>query len=119
MTVAELTAVPEQDSWIYSDGPNRVCSSFVINVYEIGGLFGSLDINSTEFTPRDIYQLDFFDKNYKKPSQCKDKDLTYCQIMGDYLLDVETDGYSTITPYEHMFEHCPSMPPKFERSPNC
>jgi hypothetical protein len=30
-------------------------------MYKAAGLFGDLEINATEFTPRDVYALDFFD----------------------------------------------------------
>jgi hypothetical protein len=47
-----------------------VCSSFVIGVYKAGGLFDDLEINATEFTPKDVYTLNFFDSNYIKPKKC-------------------------------------------------
>lgn len=119
LTVAQVFAMPEQDSWIYSDGPSMVCSSFVAAVWKAGGLFDGIDINATEFTPRDVYQTNFFDKKYKKPAKCLKDGLPYCQIMGKFVMDVATDGYSTIDPYQHMYEHCPSMPPFFKRTPGC
>jgi len=64
MTVGELFSVVEDDNWIYSDGISRVCSAFVASIYKAGGLFGEFNVNAAEFTPRDVYQLNFFDKNY-------------------------------------------------------
>jgi len=43
-TVAEVFAMPEQDSWIYSDGPSMVCSSFVAAIWKAGGLYNGLTI---------------------------------------------------------------------------
>lgn len=73
MTVQDLMSVPEQDGWIYTglqprDGEAYVCSSYVISVYKAAGLFDDFDINATEFAPRDVYNMDFFDKNFKRPS---------------------------------------------------
>jgi len=74
-----------------------------------------------EFTPRDVYQLDFFDLGYgeRRPQICKDADpdALYCQIIGKYNLQFK--GYSTIKPYEHMNERCPSMGPDYIRPDGC
>ena len=84
-----------------------------------GGLFGDLTINPNEFGPRDIYQLDIFDKNYQRPQECIDDnpELPYCQIMGKFVFTL--DGYSTITPYSNMNERCPSVGPEFIRKEGC
>ena len=60
--------------------------------------------------------LDYKDK---RPQACKDADpdLPYCQIMGRY--QITLDGYSTIDPYDHMFERCSSTPPNYLRPANC
>jgi hypothetical protein len=49
-------------------------------LYKAAGLFDDLEINATEFTPRDVYSLDFFDLNYQRPQACidADPDLPYC-----------------------------------------
>lgn len=60
MTLYELFNIPEQDGWIYSDGPSYVCSAFVAGVYKAAGLFDGFTVQATEFTPRDVYQLNFF-----------------------------------------------------------
>lgn len=49
-------AVPEQDGWIYygeepRDGRSWVCSAYVTAMYKAAGLFGDMEINSTEFGP--------------------------------------------------------------------
>ncbi len=66
-------AMPEIDGWEYSsisphkDGLAYVCSSYVAALYKAAGLFDDLEINATEFTPRDVYMLDFFDSAYERP----------------------------------------------------
>lgn len=121
ITFEQLVAVPEKDGWNYSDGPNYVCSSFVIAFYKASGIFGDLDIHGTEFTPKDVYQLDIFDREYKsrRPQVCQDADpdLEYCQIMGRY--KVTLPKYSTITPYHKMNERCPSIAPSYFRTEGC
>jgi len=121
MTVGDLFSQVEDDSWVYSDGISRVCSAFVASIYKAGGLFGDYNVNAAEFTPRDVYQLNFFDKNFKVPEECAKATpgLPYCQIMGKFVMDISDDGYSTIDPYEHMFEHCPSQPPFYNRTAGC
>ncbi|MCQ2816174.1 MAG: hypothetical protein MJ252_02800 [archaeon] len=119
ITFEELLAMPEQDGWEYSDGKNYVCACFCAAFYKAGGMFGDYEIQATEFTPKDVYQLDIFDKNYKKPQECidADPDLPYCQIMGKFKIDLP--GYSTIKPYPHMNERCPSVAPDFYRPDGC
>ena len=73
MTVNDVMAIPEQDGWIYTgevprDGMSFVCSAYSASVWKAAGLFGKdVIINATEFTPRDVYMMNFFDKNFKRP----------------------------------------------------
>ena len=65
MTLEEVMAIPEVDGWIYEgikprDGRAYVCSSYVTAVYSAAGLFGEDHVNGTEFTPKDVYNLNFF-----------------------------------------------------------
>lgn len=71
-------------------------------------------------TPKDVTSLAIFDKNYTRPDACvkADPDLPYCQFIGDYEVKLG-DYYSTIVPYDHMDEHCPSAAPDFYRTPGC
>lgn len=117
MTLADLIAVKEEDGWYYSDGYSYVCSSFVAALYQAGGLLK--DIEGTEMTPKDVYTLNIYDKNYKVPAKCSKNDptLPYCQIMGGYLM--ELPGYASIEPYAHMCERCPTMAPDFFRPDGC
>jgi len=120
MTLDQVMAMPEKDSWVYSDGPSYVCSCFVVGLWKAAGLFGDLNIQATEFTPRDIYQLNFFNKNPDLPEQCKlaDPNLPYCQILGKYQLELPAE-YGTIEPYTHMNERCPSKEPDYFKPAYC
>ena len=50
--------------------PSYVCSAYVAAAYEAAGLFGEDHINGPEFSPRDVYTLNFFDLNYTRPDAC-------------------------------------------------
>jgi len=80
MDVDQVMAMVEEDSWTYNDGPSMVCSAYVAAMYKAAGLFDDLDIQATEFTPRDVYTLKFFDLEYERPAACvaADPDLPYC-----------------------------------------
>ncbi len=121
MTFESVLAIVEEEGWEYSDGVNYVCSCFVIAFYQHGDMFGDLQFSPNEFTPKDVYQLDIYDRSYKdkRPQVCKDADpeLEYCQVMGKY--QVNLPGYSSITPYSHMNENCPSIAPEFVRTEGC
>jgi hypothetical protein len=118
-SVEELLAEPEPEGIEYVDGLNYVCSCFVIAFWKHGGLFGDLDFSPNEFGPKDIYNLDIFDKDFQRPQECIDDnpDLPYCQIMGKFIIDL--DNYSTIKPYAHMNEKCSSEGPDFVREEGC
>lgn len=119
ISMIELVAQPEIDGWWYSDGYSYVCSCFVIGVYKAAGLFGDMYVNAVEFTPKDVYQLAVFNTTAELPSQCTeaDPDLPYCQILGKYKMTLP--GYSTIEPYTHMNENCPSIAKEYIRPDGC
>jgi hypothetical protein len=119
MTLEDVMAIPERDTWIYSDGPSQMCSALVAGVYKAAGLFDDLKIEATEFTPKDVYQLAIFNTTAVRPEQCvlADPDLPYCQILGKYRLTLP--GLSTIPIYEHMNNHCPSQDPDYFRPEGC
>ena len=112
-------AQPELDGWWYNDGYSYTCACFVTAIYKAAGLFDDMDINAVEFTPKDLYQLSFFNTTAELPAQCKaaDPDLPYCQILGKYKFSLP--GYSTISPYSHMNEKCTSVPPDYIRPDGC
>ena len=89
-------------------------------VFKAAGLFGDLEVHATEFTPRDMYELNFFDKNFRSNNpdcQKYDSGHPYCQIMGKYKM--EFPRYGTVSPYENMNEICPMISPLYERQHNC
>lgn len=117
-------AIVEVEGWEYKgltprDGKSYVCSAYVAAVYQAAGIFDSGKINGPEFTPRDIYTLDIFDKNFSRPAVCQqaDPNQPYCQILGKYRMT--HPGYSTVKPYAHMNENCPSVAPNYVRPDGC
>lgn len=112
----------EIEGWQYygmepRDGRAYVCSSYVAGLYQAAGLLKN--VNGPEFTPRDIYTLDVFDKNYERPAACvqADPNIPQCQILGRFRM--LHPGYSSITPYQHMAERCPSVAPLYQRPDGC
>lgn len=88
-------------------------------MYKNAGLFGHTQINATEFTPKDVYELDFFDVTGKNvPNECMEHTYYgYCQLMGKVIIDLDIS--EQISPYDHMFETCPTTAPSFYRPKGC
>ena len=114
----------ELDGWEYTseeprDGLSYVCSAYVAAMYKAGGLFDAFDVQATEFTPRDIYSLNFFDLDFTRPEVCvtADPSLPYCQLLGKYTMTLP--GYSTVDPYSHMNESCSVNWPDYTRDEGC
>jgi hypothetical protein len=123
LTLDQVMAQVEVEGWEYKgiepkDGKAYVCSAYVAAVYAAAGMFPG-PINGPEFTPKDVYTLNIFDLDFKRPDYCEKADpgLPYCMIIGKYRMT--HPGYSTIAPYEHMAETCPTMPPDYFRPSNC
>jgi hypothetical protein len=95
-----------------------VCSSFVVGLWKAGGLFDGA-VNAVEWGPKDVYQVDFFNKDLKRPQACIDADPTskHCQLLGKYRLTFP--GFSSIPQYPNMNDHCPSLAPDFVRPEGC
>jgi len=125
MTVNDVMAIVEEDGWKYSgewhDGESMVCSSFVAAMWKAAGIFGDVYINAVEWGPKDVYQVDIFDKTYidQRPQQCKDADpnVPWCQLLGKYRMNFP--GFSSIPAYDHMNDHCGSIAPDFNRTAGC
>lgn len=123
----ELLAMPEQDSWVYSDGPARVCDVYSCSIYKAAGLFGDLTdkIQCGEFQNRDVYSLDFYDLASEdglhdpRPAACKEADptLPYCMLIGTR--QIELKGVNSVAPYAGMNERCASIPPHYTRAEGC
>jgi hypothetical protein len=121
LTFEELVILPEQDSWVYSDGPSMVCDVFVCSMWKAAGLFGDVadDIQCTELTPRDVYSMNVLDTNpANRPQICQQTDpqLPFCQLGGKYQLQLP--GFGTVQPYANMNQNCPGTPPIYARPPN-
>ena len=114
--------MPEKDGWLYEgieprDGEAYVCSSYIVAIFKAAGLFGDMKIEATEFTPRDLIELEFFDNKYRSNhTLCNiyDPNLPYCQIMGKYRM--EFPAYGTQTPYSGMNENCQMISPMYDRN---
>lgn len=74
MSLQEVIAMPELSTYeyntLYHDGPSLVCSSFIAEMWNKAGLFNGHHINPGEFSPKDIYEVKFFDNNFKHPPEC-------------------------------------------------
>jgi len=124
LSMEEVMAMPELDGWEYTgeeprDGLSYVCSAYVAAMYKAAGLYDDFDVQATEFTPRDIYTLNFFDLNFTKPEACvaADPTLPYCQLLGKYTMTLP--GYSTVDPYSNMNETCRVNWPDYTRDEGC
>jgi hypothetical protein len=125
MTFGDLMALPEQDGWMYPDGPSMVCDSYACSVYKAAGLFrhaGVPDdqINCVEFTNYGMYSLNFYQNNAtSRPQVCQDADpgVPFCFAMGSYR--IELNGFNTVDPYPHMGEHCSAQYPDYSRPKQC
>lgn len=69
MSLTELIAVPEQDSFRYPNNARSFTSAqFVMEAYRQLGIFDDVEFNAAEFTVRDVYELAIFeDSNIGKP----------------------------------------------------
>jgi len=120
LSMTDLIRVAERDDWVYPrddsacgrkagcTGPSQVCNVFVCKMWKAGGLF-DVDFNCGEQVPLDTYQMNIYDKAPPLSAACKAADpmnTQYCQILGDYRLELL--HYSTVTPFAHMRELCPS-----------
>lgn len=110
---AEVALWPEQDSYRYAGQHSMVCDVFILSVFKAAGIVPQT-IQATEQTPKDLYQMDIYNKTTDWfPAVCKsskdfDPSVPYCQLQGDYYL--ELNNYSTIALYDKMNEHCHSDP---------
>ena len=118
LSIGDLVSIVEKENWVYKGtGHNYVCSAFVAALYKKAGLFGNLEIEATEFTPKDIYELDFYEMK-DDLSFCEGFVIGgYCQIMGDIYLDLGKHNF--VEAYSGMNESCPSVIPDFKRTKGC
>lgn len=92
-----LLTQPEQDEWLYDGKPSMVCNVFLCQAYREAGLFENTTVQCTEFTPFDLYELNWWG--------------TYEYVMGDYIVNLPHLG--EVGPFSGMREKCPSMSPHY------
>lgn len=109
MSLSAATAIPEQDAWRYEGNYSMVCDVFVFEMLQHGGVIDK-NIQATEQTPKDVYQMNLWDVEYTRPLACKEADpqLPYCQLMGKYVLTLP--GWNQRDIYDNMNEHCGCIP---------
>ena len=118
----QLLIVPERDKWIYKNkirpGRSMVCDVFVLSFLKSSGLFKNIDIDVSEFTPKDLYQLKIFNDTWLNKSniKCLNND-SWCQILGLYYMDL--NDFNSIDIYPRMNQNCGSKPPFYKRLKNC
>ena len=93
-----------------------VCDVFVLSMLKAGGIIDK-NIQATEQTPKDLYQMNLWDVEWARPAVCKeaDPDLPFCQLMGKYTLTMP--GFNERALYDNMNEHCGCIPPQYYRGP--
>jgi len=123
LTIGQVTAYPEVDSWLFDGGNySMVCSIFVARAWNEGMNQGWPTYAGGEQTPKDNYQMAIYDGTRFNSANCPNglmSDPTgngnYCQLMGKYKLPL--NGYNTIPPYNNMNERCPAQWPDYFRCP--
>ncbi|KAL0208836.1 hypothetical protein P9112_011423 [Eukaryota sp. TZLM1-RC] len=121
LDIVEIAAIPERDEWMYGGLPSLHCSSLVFSILKASGMVDALTggkgdmIQATEMTPRDIYHLGIYKTG--RPSVCDVDDLPYCQILGNF--KVELPGFNSVPLYPHMNEKCFINPVSPRTPENC
>jgi len=123
LTVQQLLTIPERDDWLYPPMGSRamVCSVFIMSMFKEADMFNDLNITASEFTPKDLYMLDIWDKNWTRPPECLQNgdNYPYCQMMGPWYWPLpDYAQFASVTPYDHMNERCEAKPPNYVRHPN-
>ena len=122
-TINEVLAIVEEEDWVYSNGPNYVCSCYVFAILKASKVFGDVDFIPQEQTPKDLYSMDIWDFSGENiPDECKEdtdkNNLKICQLYGKMVLRLD-DNPGYLTAYNNMGNSCPAIGPDFERTPNC
>lgn len=122
-TFGEVMAIVEREEWVYSNGPNYVCSCYVTTILKASGVFGDIEFHSQEQSPKDLYSFDIWDfsgktDNPECQSDMNKHGLNVCQIYGKMVLKLD-DNPGYLKAYDHMGETCPSIGPDFLRTPGC
>eukprot|EP00935_MAST-01C_sp_MAST-1C-sp1_P000259 g259.t1 len=135
MTLAQATAIPEQDDWRYDANSttgfqgnySMMCSAFVANSYKVALGDFLPPFNSHEFTPKDVYQLHIFNDGLKSPHRFTAANCpigiipsqtgNICQLVGPYSLPL--NGYNLVAPYAHMDDSCAAQWPDYATHRPC
>ena len=100
-----------------------MCSAFVANSLKVGLSSIWPEINSHEFTPKDVYQLQIFNDGRSEHPRFDNVSCAgglildeagngaYCQLLGPYRLPL--NEYNTVKLTAHMNEHCAAQWPNF------
>jgi hypothetical protein len=122
-TIEDVMAIVEREEWVYSNGPNYVCSCYVFTILKASGVFGDIHFHSQEQSPKDLYSMNIWDFSGENiPSECQDdvkaNNLNVCQLYGKIVLRLD-DNPGYLEAYNNMGETCPSIGPDFKRTPGC
>jgi hypothetical protein len=149
ITLAQASAIPEDDTWRYDADPatgfkgnfSMMCSAFVANAYKVALEAVLPRFNSHEFTPKDVYQLRIFDTgggggggsdgNGGSGGGGGRFNKTNCPVGllqspggGSYCqlmgpYRLPLNGYNTVAPYAGMNDHCTAQWPDYTTTRPC
>lgn len=137
MTYSQATAIPEDDSWRYDADPatgfkgnfSMMCSAFVANSLKVGLSSIWPKLNSHEFTPKDVYQLQIFNNGRTESPRFDNQSCAggliedeagngaYCQLLGPWKLPL--NEYNTVPVTVHMNEKCAAQWPNYTTDRPC
>lgn len=103
ISLYDLWTLVEQDEWLYNNSYSRVCDTFILTLFKLGGIIPH-HIQITEFTPRDFYMTNLFEDKI-------------VQIMGKY--KIELPYFNSIKLYQNMNTNCSTIPYRYLRDDNC
>ena len=118
LNLSEVAALPELDTYLYNGKPSMICSGLVARLWKAAGMF-EFPVNANEFTPFNIYEVNFFDREWMPPEHCRraDPNQPFCQLIGKYRITLPQ--YSSVDPYAHMFEKCSGRAPDYHHDLGC
>lgn len=122
ISLGKILAMPELENYRYGAKREQrvICSNLVVSILKAGGVFKGIGVIAPEFTPRDVFELNIWEKDpEERPEDCiiTDPDLPFCQIYG--YRKFLAQNFSSVDPYFGMNLKCPSMAPDFFRPENC
>lgn len=82
-------------------------------------MFDDKKIQATEFTPKDLFDMHFWDDSGKNiPEECNGHiEDNYCQILGNVKMRLGKSNF--IEPYDFMNHECPTIAPDYKRADKC